>query len=185
MKIKCCPLSMLGCLQITSRTFFNFRIHSSMNQKKLGNTNENKCVFFLCNHDSHSLYNSCTVNPPGNEGMAECHLVNPGSCCHGAQRGRAMLTSIQARHNIQSACRDTVSLLSSGAPIWKLYNSKTLVNLLLVIFFLQDSQMNEVCFLQFMMLCLHVLQGILLQSFSLQKRLSYISRSEAEPECQV
>lgn len=58
-----------------------------------------------------------------------------------------MLTSIQARQNIQSACRDTVSLLSSRAPIWKLYNSKTLVNLLLVIFFLQDSQMNEVCFL--------------------------------------
>ena len=59
------------------------------------------------------------------------------------EAGQCWLPS-KARQNIQLACCDTISLLSSGAPIWKLYNSKTLVYLLLVIFFLQDSQMNEV-----------------------------------------
>ena len=31
-----------------------------------------------------TVYNSCTVNPPENKGMAECHLVNPGTSRHGA-----------------------------------------------------------------------------------------------------
>lgn len=48
-----------------------------MNQpEKVEEHNENKYVFFLCNHDSHNLYNSCTVNPPEDKGTAECRLVS-------------------------------------------------------------------------------------------------------------